>query len=149
MQQYKVIKWYGNKYFQFYQQESHLALEQGMHLRNWKGHITQQYHFASMAAQLSSKGIPHYDPLLYFPSGLLTTINSSLCPGIGFQSICPSSPLPCVPGELGPCPGNLVLQQGLSVWFSLHSDCRRSAVALSHSLKCFSSVPNNCPDVGI
>ena len=90
-----------------------------------------------MAAQLSSKGIPHYDPLLYFPSGLLTTVNSSLCPGIGFQSIRPSSPLPCVPGELGPCPGNLVLQQGLSVWFSLHSDCHKSAAALSNSLKCF------------
>ena len=27
------------------------------------------------------------------------------------------------------------------VWFSFHSDCRRSAAALSSSLKCFSFVP--------
>ena len=112
-------------------------------------HITQQYHFASIAAQLSSKGIPHYDLLPYYPSGLLTTINSNLCPEIGFQSLRPSPLLPCIPGDLGPFPGNVVLQQGLSVWFSLHLDCHRSAVALSHSLKCFSSVPNNCPDVGM
>ena len=96
-----------------------------------------------MAAQLSSKGIPHYDPLLYFPSGLLTTVNSSLCPGIGFQSIRPSSPLPCVPGELGPCPGNLVLQQGLSVWFSLPSDYHRSAALPSNRHNFFPSVPTD------
>ena len=35
------------------------------------------------------------------------------------------------------------------VWFLFHSDCHRWAAALSNSVKCFSSVPNNCPDVGI
>ena len=39
--------------------------------------------------------------------------------------------------------------QGWSVWFSFHSDCHRSAASLSNSLKCFSFVLNNCPDVGI
>ena len=39
--------------------------------------------------------------------------------------------------------------QGLFIWFSFHSNCQRSAAALSNSLKCFSSVPNNWPDVGI
>ena len=35
------------------------------------------------------------------------------------------------------------------VWFSLHSECHRSAASLSDSVKCFPSVPNTFPDVGI
>ena len=35
------------------------------------------------------------------------------------------------------------------VFVVLHSDCHRSAALLSNSLKCFSSVPNSCPNVGI
>ena len=31
----------------------------------------------------------------------------------------------------------------------LHFDCHRSAASLFNSLKCFSSVSNNCPHVGI
>ena len=50
--------------------------------------------------------------------------------------------------DLCPCPGYVGLWQGLSVWFSFHSNCHRSAASLSNSLKCFSSVPNNCPGLG-
>lgn len=36
----------------------------------------------------------------------------------------------------------------MSVWFSLHSDHHRSAALFSNSLKCLSSVPYYCSDVG-
>ena len=50
--------------------------------------------------------------------------------------------LPCVPGHLHPCPGYVGLWQVLSVCFSFHSDCHRSAAALAAtqgSDPCFSS----------
>ena len=54
-------------------------------------HMIQQYHLASMAAQLSSTGISHHNLLPHMPSIHLTTVNSSPCPGIAPQSLNSSS----------------------------------------------------------
>ena len=101
-----------------------------------------------MTAWLSSKGIPHHDLLPHISSGHLPAVNSRPPPGIAFPSLCASSQLLHIPGDLGPCPGYIGLQQGLSVCFSLHSDCHRAAAVLSNSLECFSAVPNSNPDMG-
>ena len=102
-----------------------------------------------MTAWLSSKGIPHHDLLPHIFSGHLPAVNSRPLPGIAFPSLRASSQLLHIPGDLGPCPGCIGLQQGLSVCFSLHSDCHRPAAVLSNSLECFSAVPNSYPDMGI
>ena len=94
--------------------------------------LTQRYRLASMAAGLSSTVISLVSPQ-----------------AISLQSGADSSQPPCAPGDLHPCPGYVGLQQGLSVWFSLHSDDHRSAVALPSSLRCLPCVPNSCPVVGI
>ena len=101
-----------------------------------------------MAAWFSFKVISDCNLLLRVPSGHLPSINRPY-PGISLQSLCSSSQPLHVPGDLCPCPGYVELRQRLSVWFSFHSDCHRSAAAFSSSLKCFSFVPNNCPNVGI
>ena len=44
--------------------------------------VTQQYHLASTAACLSSKGIPRCSFLPHIPSGHLPSVNSRLHPGI-------------------------------------------------------------------
>lgn len=54
LQQYKIIKWYGNKYFQFYQQETHSALECGMHLRHRKGNKMGE-NFCNIPGHISPK----------------------------------------------------------------------------------------------
>ena len=95
---------------------------------------------AFTAALFSSKGISHCNLLLCIPSVHLLAINSRPHPGISLQSLCCSSQLLHSPGDLCPCPVYVWLLQGLSVWFSFYSDCHRSAVALSNSLKCFSTV---------
>ena len=95
---------------------------------------------ALTAALFSSKSISHCSLLLYIPSEHLLAINSRSHPGISLQSLCCSSQLLHIPGDLHPCPVYVRLWQGLSVWFSFYSDCHRSAAALSNSLKCFSTV---------
>ena len=76
------------------------------------------YHLASMAAQLSSKGIPHHNLFPHIPSIHLYAVHSSSPPGIAPQSLNSSSQLLCFPGDLHPCPGYVWLWQGL---FDSHS----------------------------
>ena len=76
--------------------------------------LTQQYRLASMAAWLSSTAISHHDLLPHIPSIHLSTVNSSLHPGIAPQSLDSSSqPLP-LPGDRHSCPGYVWLELGLS-----------------------------------
>ena len=90
----------------------------------------------------------------HFPSGsppshTLTpsfSVNSSPCPGIAVMLQLPAA---LRSGGLCPCLGYVGPQHRLSVWFSLHSDCHRSAPSLSNSLRCFPFVPTDCPDIGI
>ena len=77
-------------------------------------HMTQQYRFASVATQHCSKGIRHHDLLPHVLLGCLPTVNSNPHPGIALQSLCSSSQPLCVSGDLGPWPGYMGLQQGLS-----------------------------------
>jgi len=94
--------------------------------------------------------LPRYFPLHllpHIPSHCLPAVNSRFHPGIALQSLQSSSKSLRIPGDSNP------VQVGRAaakiVWFSFLSDCHRWAAALSNSLKCFSCVPNNCPDVGI
>ena len=47
-----------------------------------------------------------------------------------------SSQLPWTPVDLQPCPRYERLQHGLSMWFSLCSDCHRLVSSLPNSFKC-------------
>ena len=111
--------------------------------------MTQQYCLASMAAQLSSKGIWHHNLLPHIPSSHLPTVNNRPHPGIALQFLSSSSQMPCVPVDLRPCLGYVGLQQGLSLWFLLHSNCRRSAAALYNSPTLFPFVSNKCCAVAV
>ena len=75
--------------------------------------MTQQYHLASMAAQLSSTGISHHNLLPHISSICLSTVNSSPRPWVAPQSLSSSFPL-CLPEDLSPCPEYVWLRQGLS-----------------------------------
>ena len=86
-------------------------------------HTTLHHHLATLAALLSSKGIPHRNLLPHVPSSRFPKINSRPHPGITLQSLYSSSQPPRVPEDLHPCPGYVGLWQGLSVWFPFHSDC--------------------------
>ena len=108
-------------------------------------HTTQQHHLASLAALLSSKGIPRRDLLPHVPSGRFPTINCRPHPRIALQSLHSSSQPQQVPEDLHPCPGYIGLWQGLSVVFFPFRLLYRSAAALSSSLKSFSAVPDPCP----
>ena len=99
-----------------------------------------------MVVQLSSKGISHHSLLPHIPSIHLTTVNSSPCSGIAPQSP-NSSSLPLhLPGDLCPCPGYVWLRQGLSVLIPFRLP---QISCFTLSLKCLSSNPDSCPDVGI
>ena len=76
--------------------------------------VTQQYHFASMAAGLSSTSISHHDLLPHIPSIRLSTVSGSPHPGITPQSLNSSSQPPRPPGDPRPRPGDAWLPQGLS-----------------------------------
>lgn len=103
---------------------------------------------ASMADQLSSKGISHC-ALFHVPLGRLPSVNNRLHPGLVLQCLWSSSQQLHILVDLYPCPRYIGLWQRLSMWFSFHQDCHRSAAALCNSLKCFSTVPNNCPNLGV
>ena len=47
-----------------------------------------------------------------------------------------SSQLPWTPVDLQPCPRYERLQHGLSMWFSIHSDCHRVVSSLPNCFKC-------------
>ena len=109
-------------------------------------HLTQQNHLASMAAWLSSTGISHYSLLPHIPSICLSTVNSSLHPGIAPQSLKSSS-------QRWAVQGTCVAIRGL---YGYGKDClilitfrlpQISGFILS--LKCFSSDSDNCSDMGI
>ena len=103
-----------------------------------------QYHITSTAAWFSSTGLSHHNLLAHVPSGCVPEVNSKPHPGIVPQSLCSSSQLLCLLGDPRPCPHG----------------CNRDCVSLipirlsqiscfTLSLKCFLSVPNLCPCVGI
>ena len=60
-----------------------------------------------------------------------------------------SSQLPWTPVDLQPCPRYERLQHGLSMWFSLHSDCHRVVSSLPNCFKCLprSSGWHGCGDL--
>ena len=97
--------------------------------------VTQQYRLATMAAWLSSSGISHQDLLPHIPSICLSTVNSSPHPGMA-----PQSPNSASLSGVG-------MAAARTARFSFHLGCHRSAVSLS--LKCFSSDPSDCRNVGI
>ena len=47
-----------------------------------------------------------------------------------------SSQLPWTPVDLQPCPRYERLQHGLSMWFSIHSECHRVVSSLPNCFKC-------------
>ena len=104
---------------------------------------------ASMPDQLSSKGISHCALFPHVSLGCRPSVSNRLHPGLVLQCLWSSSQPLHIPGDLYPCPGYIGLWQGFFVWFSFHRDCHRSAAALCNSLKCFSTVPNNCPNLGV
>ena len=77
-------------------------------------HMTQQYHLASMAAQLFSTGISHHNLFPHLPLIRLSVVSSSPCPGIAPQSLNSSSQPLHLSGDQRPSPGYLWLRQGLS-----------------------------------
>ena len=83
---------------------------------------------------------PPSHPLIH-----LSTVNSSPRPGIAPQSLNSSSPPLHLPGDQHSCPGFVWLQQGLSDSHSIQAATNQ----LFHSLKCFSSDSDSCPDVGM
>ena len=102
--------------------------------------MTQQYHFASMTAQLFSTGISHHN-LLHIPSIHLSVVNSSPRPGIAPQSLNSSSQPLRLPGECVPVRG----------MYGCGKDClilipfRLPQLSCFHlSLKCFSSDSDSC-----
>ena len=101
---------------------------------------------ASMAVWLSSTSISHPSLLPHVSLVCLSAVNSSPCPGIAPQSLHSSFQLLCLLGDLCPCPG----------YFGYSNDClilipfRLPQInCFTLSLKCFSSDPDNCPDMGI
>jgi len=87
-----------------------------------------------MAAWLSFTSISHHNLRpTHIHLVCLSTINGSPHPGIAPQSLCSSSQLLHLLGDLCPCLGFVWLWQGLSVWFSFHLYCHRLAASLSAS----------------
>ena len=93
-----------------------------------------------------STGISNHSLLPHIPSVCLSTVNSSPHPGIAPQSLNSNSQLLRLPGDLCPYPGYVWLQQGLSV---LIPSRLPQISCFTLSLKCFSSNPDICPNVGI
>ena len=109
--------------------------------------VTQQFCLTSMAGQLSFQGISPSTSSLMSPLTVSLQLTADLTLGLLSN---PYSPAPSHCAFQGT---RILSRVGRAaakiVWFSLLSDCHRWAAALSNSLKCFSCVPNNCPDVGI
>ena len=108
--------------------------------------MTQQYHFVSMAALLSSTGISHHSLLPHIPSIRLSEANSSPRPGVAPQSLNSNSHLLPLPEDQCSCPE--------CVW--LCKDClilipfRLPQIScFTLSLRCFSSDSDSCRTVGI
>ena len=88
--------------------------------------VTQQYHPASIAAWLSSKGILWNSFFPHVHLDHLPTVNSSPhCPEIVFNPYTPAPSHHMYQGNLCPCPGYVGWWYWLFVWFSLLSDCHK------------------------
>ena len=90
-------------------------------------HAQMQYFFFASVSSVPM-GIVHGGGMV---SGIMGTL-AELTP----QSLYSSFPPLCLLGDPHSCLGYIWLWQGLSVWFSFHSDCHRSAASLFNSLKC-------------
>ena len=74
--------------------------------------VTQKYCLPFTATWLSSTGISHHSLPPHILLVCLSAVNSSPDPGIAPQSL--NSQLLCLLGDLRPCPGCVMLWQGLS-----------------------------------
>ena len=101
---------------------------------------------ASMAAWLSSTGISHHNLLPHIPLGCLPAVNSRSFSGIAPQSLHSSSQLLCFLGDLHPCLG---MAAARIVCVILNPFKLPQISCFTLSLKCFSSNPSNCPNVGL
>ena len=108
--------------------------------------MTQQYHLASIAVQLSSTGISHHNLLPHIPLIHLSAVNSSPCPAIAPQSLNSSSQPLRLPGDLIP----------VRSMYGCGEDCLTlvpfrlpQSSCFPLRLKCFSSDSDSCPNMGI
>ena len=108
--------------------------------------MTQQYRLASMADRLSSTGISHHSLLPHIPSTLLSTVNSSPCPGIVPQSLNFSSQTLSLPGDQHPVQGMYVCGKDCLILIPFRLP---QISCFTLSLKHFSSDSGNCPHVWI
>ena len=89
------------------------------------------------------------------PKAFPATISSLMSPWACQQQSSPCFPIPMLQLPATECFRGLESLAGVCraaariVWFSLHSECHKSAASLSDSVRCFPSAPNNFPDVGI
>ena len=104
------------------------------------------YRLASMAAWLSSTGISH-DLLSHIPSIHLSAVNSRPHLGIAPQSLCPSSQMLHLLGDLTPVWGMYGCGKNCLILIPFRLS-QISCFTLSLN-KCFSSDSDNCPDVGV
>ena len=68
-------------------------------------HVAQQYCLASMTAQLSSKGIPHWSLLPPSPQAVSSQSTANLAPGLLSNPYAPAPSLWVFQGTCVPCPG--------------------------------------------
>ena len=108
--------------------------------------MTQQYRLASMADRLSSMDISHHSLLPHIPSILLSTVNSSPCPGIVPQSLNFSSQTLSLPGDQHPVQGMYVCGKDCLILIPFRLP---QISCFTLSLKRFSSDSDNCPNMGI
>ena len=88
----------------------------------------------------------HHHLLPHVLSVHLSAVNSCPHSWIAPQSLCSSSHLLHLLGDLGPYPGYVWLRQELSVLIPFRLP---QISCFTLSLKCFSSDSDNCPNVGI
>ena len=90
----------------------------------------------------SVAGFPPQSP--HFPSGCLPKVNRNPRPRIALQSLHPSSQPLCLLGDLsGVCMAAARIVGVILIPFKL------SQISFTLSIRCFSSHPKSCPDVGI
>ena len=102
--------------------------------------MTQQYHFVSMAALLSSTGISHHSLLPHIPLIRLSTVNSIPRLGIAPQSL-------NFQGTYFPVWGMYGCSKDCLILIPIRLPTVISCFTLS--LTCFSSDSDNSPNVGI
>ena len=100
----------------------------------------------SMAAQLSSTGISYHSLLPHIPSIHLCTVNSSPHPGIASQSLYPAPSHCTFQGTCVPVRGTYGCGKNCLMLIPFRLP---QISCFTLSLKCFSSDPDNCSNVGI